>query len=325
MRRIAAATVATLAVLGPAGTARADAATPTDYRTTVVAVTPPTDTIAVDVIGGDAFLELTADPGTNVVVLGYQGEPYLRFRADGAVMENQRSPTTYLNESRYGDSAPPGADPALPADWEQVGSGGRYAWHDHRAHWMSREPPELALPGDRILRADVPMRVDGVDVSVEVATDWLPRPSRVPLYVGAGIAAGLIAVAVVLRRRLAWVLLAGAVAAAGIGWWEYASLPAETGPLSVWWLLPTVAAVSAVLALALGYRMVSYAFVLLGALELGAWVVIRRDGAFRAVIPTDAPFWLDRGVLAAAAAVAVAAAVAGVVGLYRASTGDTRA
>ena len=35
--------------------------------------------------------------------------------------------------------------------------------------------------------------VDGVDVSVEVATDWLHRPSRVPLYVGAGIAAGLVA------------------------------------------------------------------------------------------------------------------------------------
>ena len=164
------------------------------------------------------------------------------------------------------------------------------------------------------------MRVDGVDVSVEVATDWLHRPSRVPLYVGAGIAAGLVAVALVLRRRLAWVLLAVAVAAAGIGWWEYASLPSETGPLSVWWLLPVVAAGSAALALVLGYRLVSYALVLLGAIELGAWVVIRRDGAFRALIPTDAPFWLDRGVLAAAAAAAVMTGIAAAIGLYRAST-----
>ena len=132
-------------------------------------------------------------------------------------------------------------------------------------------------------------------MTVEVATDWLPRPSRVPLYVGAGIAAGLVVMALVLRRRLAWVLLAVAVAAAGIGWWEYASLPSETGPLSVWWLLPVVAAGSAALALVLGYRLVSYALVLLGAIELGAWVMIRRDGAFRALIPTDAVLARPRG------------------------------
>jgi hypothetical protein len=312
MRWIAAAMVSTLAV--------GDAAAPTDYRTTVVAVTPPTDSIEVEVVGGDAFLQLTADPGTTVMVMGYQGEPYLRFRADGVVLENQRSPTTYLNESRYGTTAPPGADPALPPDWMPVGADGRYAWHDHRAHWMSEEPPRQALPGDRILESTVPLRVDGAAVSVDVATDWLPSPSRVPLYVGAGIAAALVALALVLRRRVAWVLLAAAIAAAGIGWWEYASLPSETGPLSVWWLLPVVAAGSAALALVLGYRLVSYALVLLGAIELGAWVVIRRDGAFRALIPTDAPFWLDRGVLAAAAAVAVLTGIAAAIGLYRAST-----
>ncbi len=323
MRRIAAVVVGTLAVLGPAGSAHADAAVPTDYRTTVVAINPPTESIDVEVVGGDAFLQLTADPGTSVLVLGYQDEPYLRFRADGVVLENQRSPTTYLNESRYGTSAPPGADPTLPPDWVPVGSGGRYAWHDHRAHWMSSEPPAHAVPGDRILRSKVPLEVDGDAVSVAVATDWLPQPSRLPLYVGAGIAAGLIVLALVLRRRLAWVLLVVAVAALGVGWWEYASLPSETGPLAVWWLLPAVAAGSALLALVLGYRLVSYAFVLLGAIELGAWVVIRRDGAFRAVIPTDAPFWLDRGVMAAAAAVAIAAAIGGAIGLYRETTAPT--
>jgi hypothetical protein len=314
MRWIAAAVV--LAALVPA-----DSAGPTDYRTTVVSITPPTDKIAVEVVGGDAFLELTAEPGTNVVVLGYRSEPYLRFRPDGVVLENQRSPTTYLNRSRYGSTAPAGADPNLPPDWEVVARGGRYAWHDHRAHWMEPDPPPFSVPGDRILDSSVPLRVDGVDTSVAVTVDWLPHPSRVPLYVGVGIAAGLIAVALILRRRVAWVLLVTAAAAAGIGWWEYVSLPAETGPLSVWWLLPAVAVGSAALALVLGYRLVSYALVLLGAVELGAWVVIRRDSAFRALIPTDAPFWLDRGVMAAAAAVAVAAGISGAVGLYRASTG----
>ena len=80
-------------------------------------------------------------PAPTVMVMGYQDEPYLRFRADGVVLENQRSPTTYLNQSRYGTTAPSGADPALPPDWLPVGQNGRYAWHDHRAHWMSQEPP----------------------------------------------------------------------------------------------------------------------------------------------------------------------------------------
>jgi hypothetical protein len=306
--------VVVLALLAPA-----DAAAPTDYRTSVVAVNPPTESIDVEVVGGDAFLQLTVDPGTRVMVVGYQGEPYLRFRADGVVQENQRSPTTYLNRSRFGATAPAGADPTLPPDWEQVARGGRYAWHDHRAHWMEPHPPEFAVRGDRILDSAVPLTIDGVDVSVEVAVDWLPAPSRTPLYVGAAVAAVLVGLAVVLRRRLAWVLLVAAAAAAGIGWWQYRSLPSETGPLAVWWLLPVIAAASAVIALALGYRLVSYALVLLGAIELGAWVVIRRDGAFRALIPTDAPFWLDRGVMAAAAVAAVAAGVGGAVGLYRES------
>jgi hypothetical protein len=298
-----------------------DAAGPTDYRTTVDSITPPTDKISVEVVGGDAFLELTAEPGTNVLVLGYQSEPYLRFRPDGVVFENQRSPTTYLNRSRYGGTAPAGADPKLPPDWKVVARNGRYAWHDHRAHWMEPDPPRFSVPGDQILESSIPLQVDGVDTTVAVTVDWLPRPSRVPLYVGAGIAAALVAVALILRRRVAWVLLVTAAAAAGIGWWQYSSLPRETGPLAVWWLLPAVAVASAALALVLGYRLVSYALILLGAVELGAWVVIRRDSAFRAIIPTDAPFWLDRGVMAAAAAVAVVAGISGAVGLYRASTG----
>jgi hypothetical protein len=312
MRWIAAALV--VAALAPG-----DAAGPTDYRTTVVSITPPTDKISVEVVGGDAFLELTAEPGTNVLVLGYQSEPYLRFRPDGVVLENQRSPSTYLNRSRYGSTAPAGADPNLPPDWKVVARDGRYTWHDHRAHWMEPDPPRFSVPGDQILESSVPLQVDGVDTRVAVTVDWLPSPSRVPLYVGAGIAAALVAVALILRRRVAWVLLVTAAAAAGIGWWEYTSLPPETGPLSVWWLLPAVAVGSAALALVLGYRLVSYALILLGAVELGAWVVIRRNNAFRAVLPTNAPFWLDRGVMAAAAVAAVAAGVSGAIGLYRAS------
>ena len=66
----------------------------------------------------------------------------------------------------------------------------------------------------------------------------------------------------------------------------------------------------------------SYALVLLAALELAVWVWLRRDAAFRAIIPTDAPFWLDRGVLAATAVVAVVAARRRRVAMFRLPAGD---
>jgi hypothetical protein len=307
-----------LVVVLPAGVALADAAGPTDFESTVVSVTPPTDTVDVRVVGGDSFVQLTAAPGTEVLIEGYQQEPYLRFRTDGVVEENQRAPTTYLNTSRFGGGdVPSGADPALPPDWEQVGTGGTFAWHDHRAHWMDPDPPAGATPGAVILDSSLAMTVDGVPVEVAFAVTWLPAPSRLPLAVGAAIGGALVLLALVWRRRLAWPLLVVTLASLGIGWWQYSSLPAETGPLLVWWLLPAVAAASLLLALVLGRRLVSSGLVLLAALELGAWIFIRRDGAFRALIPTDAPFWLDRGVMAATAVVTVAAAIAAAIAMWR--------
>lgn len=316
-RALVAAVAAVVGVLAVGGVAHADPAGPTDYRTTVVSIAPETPAVAVDIIGGDSFVQLTVTPGTEVLVTGYRGEPFLRFLADGTVEENDRSPTVYESRERYGADVPEYADAALPPDWDRVAGGGRYSWHDHRAHWMNPQPPPAAQPGERILEAVIPLQVDGAPVSVTVASDWLEEPSRVPLYAGAGAGGAAVLLALAGRRRIVWSVLAAALAAGGTGWWQFRSLPAETGPLLVWWLLPAVAAISAVVAVVLGHRLVSYALVVLAGIELAAWAYLRRDGAFRAIIPTDAPFWLDRGVLAAAALVGVVGALSGLVGLYR--------
>lgn len=98
--RIVVAVIATaivvIAVANPAG---ADPPRPTDYRSQVLGVSPPTDAISIQVVGGDSFLELTVHHG-EVFVLGYRGEPYLWFAQGGSVFENQRSPATVLNADR---------------------------------------------------------------------------------------------------------------------------------------------------------------------------------------------------------------------------------
>ena len=52
--------------------------------------------------------------------------------------------------------------------------------------------------------------------------------------------------------------------------------------------------------------------------EAGALTDGVREAAFRAIIPTDAPFWLDRGVLAAAAVVTVLTGLGAAFAMFRA-------
>ena len=316
MNRVVAVAIASAAVLVPTGVAHADPAVPTDFATEVVGIEPATPSIEVGVVGGDSFVELTVAPGTEIVVLGYWGEPYLRFNGNGTVEENRRSPTVAENESRYGGSSPAGTGATGESQWAEVATDGSYAWHDHRAHWMSDEPP-VAERGDEVLTGVIPLQVDGATVEVSVAVVWEPAPSPVALVAGAVVAGFAVMVVLSIGRRVAWVLALTGAAAAGIGWWQVVSVPPETGPSSIAWLLPAIASAVAIVAITLGRSLVSYALVTLSGLQLAMWAFLRRDGLVKALLPTDAPFWLDRGVTAAAAVVGLAGIAAGALGMVR--------
>jgi hypothetical protein len=301
--------------LGIASPALADPAGPTDYRSEVVAVEPSMSTVEVKILGGDSFVQLTVVEGTEVFVLGYQGEDYLWFRADGSVLENRRSPSTYLNEERYGNEFPPEADADAEPEWSEVAGGGTYAWHDHRAHWMQSTRPAGASAGDQILEAVIPLRVDGTDVDVTVISIWQEPASPLPIVLGAVAAICSMVVAVFAwRRGRVWtaVLLPIAGLAVFVGLAQFTSLPTETGPRLVWWLLPVLALVAAVVSVIAGARHLAFvttAAALVAAVELIVWGLIKRDGLSAALIPTDAPGWLDRfaTTLALVGGVAVAA------------------
>ncbi len=347
MTGAAARTVALVAVVvamttGVASPAAADPVGPTDYRTEIVAIEPATPEVELAILGGDSFVELTARPGAEVRVTGYRGEPYLWFDGDGVVRQNERSPSRWLNDDRFGEAAiPPTADEEAEPDWVEVASDGVYAWHDHRAHWMNPARPIGSEPGDVILEAVIPLDVDGVPVAVQVQSELLASPS--PLWSGAGALAALVGGAALLigwRRRVAasgdelgrsdaagplgvLAIVAGVAAlATGVGLAATLGLPGEAAPGPVRWLLPLVAATAASTALVLVWTdrvagpfrllIVQLALALAG-MELLLWSWLRREALLRALIPTEAPEWLDRMVIAGAAAtglVALAAAAA---------------
>jgi hypothetical protein len=284
--------------------ALADAAGPTDYLTEVTAVTPASvlDAIEVDIVGGDAFVRIRVERGHELVVRGYlpDEEPYLRIDADGRVERNVHSYATYYNEDRYGtDDIPDLVDTEAAPDWEEVASGGEYAWHDHRAHWMSEEPLVGLDPGDSLPEEEIPIVVDGVEATISVVTTLQPAPSRLPPVTGALIGLALGLTALVLGRATA-TLVAVALSAAALlaGVAQYLSLPASTGPSMSWWLLPAVALACSIAVIAVYRRSiwVETGLLAIAGLQLAVWGFQRRDHATSAYVPTSLPADLDRSI-----------------------------
>ncbi len=146
-----------------------DRARSTSYRTEVVEERPAVDTASLEIIGGDQAVHLNVVTGSEVDVIGYEGEIYLRVDADGTVRRNERSPTRWLNEDRFADvEVPETARADATPEWTVVGAGGSFIWHDHRTHWMSADPPPGARSGDTVVEGVIPLIVDGEPVDVHV-------------------------------------------------------------------------------------------------------------------------------------------------------------
>ncbi len=301
-----AAAAGALAALAVPSVVRADAAGPTDYLSEIVSIVPAAaaDVIDVSIEGGDAFVAIEVTTGHEVVVLGYDHEPYVLIDGAGEVFHNTRSFATYYNEERYGGSETPDVvDNDATPEWERIGGGGSWAWHDHRAHWMGSEPPFGLEPGEALPTQIVPIELDGSPVAIEVRTTLVASPSRWPAAFGV-----LLGLAVVLAASLAGpatvdlvaVLLAGLATWVGVA--QFRSLPAATGPLIGWWMLPAAALASALAVIVIygRWRLVQHALLALAGLQLVVWAIRRRSGLTAAVLPTDLPFWFDRTVTAAA-------------------------
>jgi hypothetical protein len=211
-----AAIVVSLAVLAaPAAVSAHRGSAQTGYVSTVSALVPNILGVNALVLGGDDRLRISNYSGKTVVVLGYQGEPYLRFDGRG-VWTNTKSPAAHLNRFRRPRPLQPGvADATAPPRWRRVAAGVTYEWHDHRIHWVGAEPPQgVRKHPDRIQRIfkwRVPGRADGKPFAITGFLGYAPdRAARgdddggavVWLLAGGGAAAALLVAAGVGARRL---------------------------------------------------------------------------------------------------------------------------
>jgi hypothetical protein len=204
---VAAAVAVLVLLLAPAAAAHGGGGS-RGYTSTITSVSPERDGLDVEVRESDDRLYLRNGTGTTVVILGYEGEPYLEFRTDG-VYQNSRSPATYLNDDRFGEvDLPATADPKAPPAWERVSPRSSFEWHDHRIHWMSETPPpKVAAAEDRphhVFDWTVPGTMGREKLQIAGSLDYAPPPGQsfpVLLLVPLVALAVLGALAVWLRRR----------------------------------------------------------------------------------------------------------------------------
>ncbi|HXY94934.1 MAG TPA: hypothetical protein VEP49_20915, partial [Acidimicrobiia bacterium] len=178
---------------------------PRNYLTKLLRITPHVPGLELTVVDLGDNLLLHNRTGREVVVLGYQGEPYLRVGPQG-VFENTRSPATYLNRTRIPTTNPPKfADAAAAPVWRKVSSGSTVKWHDHRVHYMGTEdPPQVQQdPSVRHLvdRWTVQLRAGGQTVTASGELVYVPPPSPWPF---AAFAVTLAAALVLLSRTRWW-------------------------------------------------------------------------------------------------------------------------
>ena len=77
------------------------------------------DGLTVEIVNFDDHVRLVNQTGKEVIINGYDGDPYARIESGGAVYVNLNSPAYYLSEDRFAAvEVPDRADPKAKPDWE---------------------------------------------------------------------------------------------------------------------------------------------------------------------------------------------------------------
>lgn len=201
--------IALLAMTVPAA-ANAHEGNP-NYRSEITSITPAAlaDGLTATIQNFDDNVELVNRTGKEVLIKGYDGEPYVRIGADGLVEVNLNSPTFYLNEDRFADvEVPARADAKAEPEWDEVDDSGIYSWHDHRSHYMGLGTPsqvEDESKETKVFDYSIPLTVGGKPAEMDGTLTWVGKQSGFPVLPFVALAAvivlGAVALSVIRNRR----------------------------------------------------------------------------------------------------------------------------
>jgi hypothetical protein len=183
----------------------------TDFEARVGGFDPPEPGVRARVLDGDLRLELRVASPQVVVVLGYEGEPFLRFSVAG-VDANLASPTAVSTRVIK-------ATDALVRSgvrWRRVSRGHVFAWHENRLR-------PVPLVGDQSTRARavgswmIPLLVDGRRASL-VGTEWYAAgPSLWPWLVAGALLVALAGLGARLLSRRMHLLISSVLLPVAVG------------------------------------------------------------------------------------------------------------
>ena len=214
VRRLAVALLLPLAIIPTFLAQPADAHTltgvqPTNFRSEMVSILPALPGVTVEILDLGRRIRLTNDSRTELVVHGYQGEPYLRVGPDG-VFENTHSPAVYLNQpappyATTSTTLPRAANASAPPTWRRVSRSDTATWHDRRTRWEGPSPASVrTAPHDRQVVSPwiITVTRGSVDAAITGRILWVPPPSAIPWLVLA-VVLGVATAAMVFTRRWA--------------------------------------------------------------------------------------------------------------------------
>ncbi|MBV8958509.1 MAG: hypothetical protein JOZ37_17170 [Actinobacteria bacterium] len=214
VRRLAVALAVPIAVIPTFLAQPADAHTltgvqPTNFRSELVSVLPALPGVTVDILDLGRRIRLTNRGNIDVVIRGYQGEPYLRVGPAG-VFENTHSPAVYLNKpappyATTSTTLPKVANSSAPPEWHRTSRSHTVTWHDRRTRWEGPSPPSVrSSPHDRQVVSPwlITVTRGKDDAAITGRILWVPPPSAVP-WLALAVAFGLATAAAVFTRRWA--------------------------------------------------------------------------------------------------------------------------
>jgi hypothetical protein len=202
-----------------------DSVQPRDTVSVIESVVPALPSgVVVDIVGSDTFVRVRS-VGHDVMITGYQNEPYMHITTTGDVFVNDGSQTTLINGNRYGNVDTSSFVESPNPVWRKIATNGTAMWHDHRVHWMSPKQPAPIDTKGTVVAWKVPFSVDGVATTMS-GTLFLREKASV-LWWTIGLIALLCAVALSVRRRKEFFILTFLMSMVGVvvGAMQFVGLP----------------------------------------------------------------------------------------------------